>query len=68
MVATAEKSGRLGQVLQSVGEYYEDEGERHLRDLVKVLEPVLILGLGAVVAAVVLSVVLPLLDVSTISH
>lgn len=68
MVATAEKSGRLGQVLQSVGEYYEDDGERNLRDLVKVLEPALILGLGAVVAMVVLSVVLPLLDVSTLSH
>ena len=68
MVSTAEKSGRLGQVLQSVGEYYEDEGERHLRDLVRIAEPALILGLGAVVAMVVLSIVLPLLDVSTLSH
>lgn len=68
MVSTAERSGRLGQVLQSVGEYYEDEGERHLRDLIKIAEPALILGLGAVVAVVVLSIVLPLLDVSTLSH
>jgi type II secretory pathway component PulF len=68
MIATAEKSGRLGQVLQTVGEFYEDEGERHLRDVIKILEPAIILGLGAIVAVVVLSVVLPLLDVSTISH
>jgi type II secretory pathway component PulF len=68
MVATAEKSGRLGHVLQMVGEFYEDDGERHLRNMIKVLEPAIILGLGAVVASVVLSVVLPLLDMSTLSH
>jgi type II secretory pathway component PulF len=51
-----------------VGEYFESEGERRLRDLVKLLEPAVIVFLGVVVAAVVLSVVLPLLDVSTISR
>jgi type II secretory pathway component PulF len=68
MIATAERSGKLGQVLQSVGEYYEDEGERRLRDLIKILEPAIILLLGGVVAGVVLSIVLPLLDVTTMSH
>jgi type II secretory pathway component PulF len=68
MVATAEKTGKLGQVLQTVGEYFEDEGERALRDLIKVLEPTIIVGLGGLVAMVVLSVMLPLLDVSTMSH
>lgn len=68
MVSTAERSGKLGSVLETVGEYYEDEGERHVRDLVKILEPGIIIVLGAVVAAVVLSIVLPLLDVSTIAQ
>jgi type II secretory pathway component PulF len=68
MVSTAERSGRLGQVLQTVGEFYEDEGERHLRDMIKILEPAIILSLGVIVAVVVLSVVLPLLDVSTMSN
>lgn len=66
MIATAEHSGKLGPVLQTVGEYYEDDGERHLRDLVKLLEPTIIVCLGGVVMMVVLSVILPLLDVSTI--
>jgi type II secretory pathway component PulF len=55
-------------VLQSVGEYYEDEGERRLRDLIKILEPAIILLLGAIVAGIVLSIVLPLLDVTTMAH
>ncbi len=66
MAATAEKSGRLGEVLQAVGEFYEEEGERKLRQAVKLLEPAIILMMGAVVATVVLSVMLPLLDVSSV--
>jgi type II secretory pathway component PulF len=68
MVATAERSGRLSAVMITVGEYYEDEGERRLRDLARLLEPAIIVLMGAVVAAVVLAIVLPLLDVSTMTH
>ncbi len=65
MVATAEKTGKLGDVLKMVGEYFEDQGERSLRDVVKLLEPVVIVFLGVVVAGVAFSIVLPLLDVSS---
>lgn len=65
MVATGERTGKLSMVLQSVGEYFEDEGERRLKMLVKMLEPAIIIGLGGVVAVVVLSIILPLLDVTT---
>lgn len=68
MILTAERSGKMGEVLKSVGEYYEDEGERHLRDIVKIAEPVVIIFLGVVVAGIVLSIVLPMLDVTTSSH
>lgn len=65
MVATAEANGQLGPVLQSVGEFYESEGEQHLRDAVKLAEPAIIVGLGIVVGVTVLAVMLPLLDLST---
>jgi type IV pilus assembly protein PilC len=67
MISTGERTGKLPNVLQSVGEYFEDEGERRLRTLVKMLEPAIIIGLGGVVAVVVLSIILPLLDVTTAS-
>jgi type IV pilus assembly protein PilC len=67
MISTGERTGRLSVVLQSIGEYFEDEGERKLRTLVKMLEPAIIIGLGAVVAVVVLSIILPLLDVTSAS-
>jgi len=68
MVATAERSGRLGTVLQTIGQHFEEEGENAVRGLVKILEPALIVGLGIVVAGVVLSVMLPLFDASTMVH
>jgi type II secretory pathway component PulF len=68
MIATGERTGKLASVLQSIGEYYEDEGERKLRVVVKMLEPAIIVGLGGVVGTVVLSIILPLLDVTTISR
>jgi type IV pilus assembly protein PilC len=68
MISTGERTGKLPVVLQSVGEFFEDEGERRLRTLVKMLEPAIIIGLGGVVAVVVLSIILPLLDVTTASR
>jgi len=66
MVTTAERTGQLGDVMNMVGEFYEDEGERRLRDMVKLLEPAIIVVLGIVVGVIVMAVILPLLDFSSI--
>lgn len=68
MIATAEKTGKLGTVMQLIGKYYEDDGEQHVRRLVRLLEPAVVVVMGVFVAIVVLAVVVPLLDVSTLSH
>ena len=64
MIATAERSGRLSDVMQTVGEHYEEEGERQIRQAVKFLEPAIILTMGVFVSFIVMSVMLPLLDVN----
>lgn len=67
MIATAEKTGKLAMVMQLIGDYYEDDGERQVKQLVRLLEPAVIVVMGAFVAMVVLAVIVPLLDVSTMS-
>jgi type IV pilus assembly protein PilC len=67
MVVTAERTGRIAPVMLALGEYYQEEGEQRLRELAKLLEPAIIIVMGVLVTFVVLSVVLPLLDVSTLS-
>ncbi|MFN0195854.1 MAG: type II secretion system F family protein [Planctomycetaceae bacterium] len=68
MVLTAERTGKLGDVMTTIGGFYEEEGEQRIRQLAKILEPVIILVMGIVVAVVMLSIMVPLLDVSTGSH
>ncbi len=66
LMATAERTGRVAEVLEDIGEFYEEEAERRIKRLVVALEPVIIIVMGVIVAAIVMSVMLPLLDVSTI--
>ena len=65
MVATAERTGTLASVTQQIGEHYEEEGESRLRELAGVLEPLMIIVMGVVVALVVMSVMLPIFDFAT---
>lgn len=66
MVLTAERTGRLGMVMNKVGSFYEDDGERRLQELSKYLEPMIIIGMGVIVAVVVLSIMLPMLSLSQV--
>lgn len=68
MMATGERTGRVPEVLEDIGRFYEQEGGRKLKRLVVTIEPLIILVMGVVVAGVVMSVMLPLLDISTIQH
>lgn len=67
MIETGERSAKIAFVLQTIGEYFEREGEQKLRWFVKLLEPAMIITLGAVVGTVVMSIVLPMLDITTAS-
>lgn len=65
MIVTAENTGNLSEVTAMLGEYYEEESEAKLRQLVGVLEPIITVVMGGIVAVVVLSVMLPVFNLST---
>ncbi len=62
MIATAEQTGALAMVTQMVGEHYEEQGETRLREVATILEPLIIVVMGLIVAFVVASVMLPIFD------
>jgi len=66
MIITAERTGKMSEVFDLCGCHFEDDGERQLRDRVKLLEPAVIVVMGALVGFIVASVMLPLLDFSSI--
>jgi type II secretory pathway component PulF len=68
MVLTAERTGTLGLVTELMGEHYEEEGETKLRELATILEPLIIVAMGVVVATIVLAVMLPMFDIATMAR
>ena len=66
MVAVGEESGTLGDLLFRAADAMDEETNARLSRLLALLEPLIILVMGTVVAFIVVSVLLPLLDISQI--
>jgi general secretion pathway protein F len=66
MIASGEQSGELEDMLAKVAEIYEEEADTLASTLMSLLEPVLILGMALVVAFIVISILLPLLEINQI--
>lgn len=68
MIATAEKTGKLGEVSRIMGEHYDEEGQALARQMISVIEPVVTIVMGGIVALVVLAVMLPVFDIATLAQ
>ena len=60
MVSVGEQTGALDSMLNKIAEFYEDEVDVAVADLLTALEPAIIVVLGTVVGGVVISMYLPL--------
>lgn len=63
MVDVGEQSGNLDRMLMKVADAYEREVDDSVNTLFKVIEPMLIIGLAAVVGTIVVALFLPILKV-----
>ena len=62
MVAVGEESGMLDEMLQKVAKFYHNEVEAITERLTQMLEPIIVVGLGAVVCFLLLAMYLPMFD------
>ena len=60
MIAVGEQTGAMDAMLQKIADFYEEEVDAAVKDLLTALEPVMIVFLGLVVGGVVISMYLPL--------
>ena len=60
MIAVGEQTGAMDSMLQKIADFYEDEVDVAVKDLLTALEPIMIVFLGIVVGGVVISMYLPL--------
>lgn len=65
MLGIAEEGGKLPFMLGQIAQIYEEDLERTLAQLSTVAQPLLLLVLGLIIGFVLLSVLLPLTDVSS---
>jgi len=60
MISVGEQTGAMDAMLQKIADFYEDEVDAAVKDLLTALEPIMIVFLGTVVGGVVISMYLPL--------
>jgi type IV pilus assembly protein PilC len=63
MMSIGEETGELDGMLMKVADFYEDEVEQAVKALTSVLEPVMIVVIGGMVAVILLSMYLPMFAV-----
>ena len=60
MIGVGEQTGAMDAMLQKIADFYEDEVDAAVKDLLAAMEPAMIVVLGLVVGGIVISMYLPL--------
>src|ERR1700732_5033081 len=60
MIGVGEQTGAMDAMLQKIADFYEEEVDAAVKDLLAALEPAMIVILGVVVGGIVISMYLPL--------
>jgi type IV pilus assembly protein PilC len=65
MVEVGESTGALQEMLNSLADFYDEEIDTNLGRFVTIIEPALLVIMGVVIAGLLLSLYLPLFQLST---
>jgi type IV pilus assembly protein PilC len=60
MIKIGEETGELEKMLTKIADFYEDEVDTAIAALTSIIEPIMMIGVGAVVGVIVISMYLPM--------
>jgi type IV pilus assembly protein PilC len=63
MISIGEETGELDSMMMKVADFYEDEVEQAVKALTSVIEPIMMVGVAALVGVILLSMYLPMFAV-----
>jgi type IV pilus assembly protein PilC len=66
MVRVGEETGELEKMLGKIADFYEDEVDASIQSLMSIIEPLLMIFVGAVVGVIVISMYLPMFKILTL--
>jgi type IV pilus assembly protein PilC len=64
MIGAGEESGKLGEVLDEVAEYYSKELRAVIKSVTAMIEPLMIVLMGSIVGFIAMSIILPIFKLS----
>ena len=64
MVRVGEESGELALVMEQIAPYYKERMETMIHRVTKLLEPIIIVGMGVTIATLMLSIYLPMFEMA----
>jgi len=64
MIKVGEEAGTIEEMLRQMGEYYETEVDQIMKNLSSIIEPILMLIIGVVVAVMALALIMPIYSIS----
>lgn len=67
MIRVGEESGELQSMLLQVADTYDEEVQTAVQRLLTLLEPILILGLGVIIAGIILSILVAILSINNLA-
>jgi type IV pilus assembly protein PilC len=68
MVEVGESTGALQEMLNSLADFYDEEIETSLSRFVTLIEPVLLVVMGLIIAVLLLALYLPVFQLSSVTH
>jgi len=66
MIAAGEESGKLGEVLRDISEYYAKDLKSTIKSVTSMIEPLMIMLMGVVVGFIAMSIILPIFKMSSL--
>lgn len=66
MMLMGEESGRLPHIMETLSKFYTDQINQFIMRFSALIDPILIVGIGAIIAVVVLSIFMPIFKMSQI--
>src|SRR5437763_2308063 len=66
MIGAGEESGKLGEVLDEVSEFYARELKAVIKGVTAMIEPIMIVLMGSIVGFIAMSIILPIFKLSSI--
>ena len=65
MIEVGEQTGALQEMLNSLADFYDEEIETNLGRFITIVEPALLIIMGIIIAALLLSLYMPLFNMSS---